>query len=154
MIANKMHSKNRTCNAEPIVFKSLLLHKLYQRVNFCIDGKIVATNITPDHMTIKNPWRPNDPKMSPAQFSRFSRPFTSKWGALTSISRFFTRERFYGFLMFCMFFVCFSYLRKGIRKGDWHGTLVGMNFGLTCHYIPAKPPNFNFCCFTSKITRV
>ena len=102
----------------------------------------------------RNPWRPNDPKMSPAQFSRFSRPFTSKWGALTSISRFFTRERFYGFLMFCMFFVCFSYLRKGIREGDWHGTLVGMNFGLTCHYIPAKPPNFNFCCFTSKITRV
>ena len=97
---------------------------------------------------------PQWPKNVTGAISRFSRPFTSKWDALTSISRFFMRERFYGFLMFCMFFVCFSYLRKGIREGDWHGTLVGMNFGLTCHYIPAKPPNFNFCCFTSKITRV
>ena len=37
--------------------------------------------------------------------------------------------------VFCMFLL----FAQGYSEGDWHGTLVGMNFGLTCHYIPAKP---------------
>ena len=135
-------------------FKSLLLYKRSKSVNFCIDGKTSATNINRDQMTIKNLWPPNDLKNIIGKFSRFSRPFTSKWGAFTSISRFFTGEWFLSDLIFCMVFVCFCDLRRDTWEGDWHRRLVGMNFGLTCHYIPVKPLNFNFCSSTFQTTMV